>query len=80
MRRQLAAVAGLMRQLLGERAAAPPAAELDASEVAETEPEPHPASVPAADGEDLLSALPAELKARPSRGDAGARGHAARKR
>ena len=65
MRRQLAAVAGLARMLLGESAAAP-AAET-ASDTVAREEEPHPASVALAGGDDLLSALPAELKARPSR-------------
>ena len=65
MRRHLAAVAELARSaqrlLLGEGGDV----EMDGSD-GELPQEPHPASVAPDSGEDLLSALPAELKARAS--------------
>lgn len=68
MLRHLANAAELARSagrllLGGERAAAVGEDVGAPSELVEA----HPASAPPADGEDLLTALPAELKARPSR-------------
>ena len=76
-----AAVAGLARSaqrlLLGEGVDG----QMDGSNdgaAAELPQEPHPASVAPASGEDLLSALPAELKARASALGARARDEARR--